>query len=153
MDLEDLSFQTLIRSSYGFLFAWLLFWWKFHRARMIQNWIQMKGTDANISCTKFEWIWKTWPLNRCWASFFSVMIAWLLFEEFFSKPEWSKIWFKLKVLMQMLLVPSLRFHDCLAFISWFPKNFYIYWWFRETDNSNNPWLIHPICDFLSRHFW
>ena len=64
VDLEDLSFQTLIRSSFEFSSAWLLFWRIFHGAQMIQKWVQMKGTDANVSCTKFEWIWKTWVFKR-----------------------------------------------------------------------------------------
>ena len=87
VDLEDLSFQTLIRSSFEFSIAWLLFWQIFHRAQMIQKWVQMKGTDANVSCTKCEWIWKTWVnqvvQHHSSISWFFFIFNWMIFHEYY----------------------------------------------------------------------
>ena len=85
-------FIWYLASRFGFMIAWLLFWRNFHRAQMIQNWVQMKGTDANVSCTKFERIWKTWVFKRFLASRFAFMIVWLLIlTNFSSSPNDPKL--------------------------------------------------------------
>ena len=92
---NDANIKTkhYLASRFGLVIAWLLFSWNSHRAQMIQNWVQMKGTDPNVSCTKFEWIWKTWVFKHYLASRFGLVIAWLLFSWNFQTLFCITLWF------------------------------------------------------------
>ena len=50
----------------------------------------MKGTDPNVSCTKFEWIWKTWVFKRFLASRFGFIIAMPDYENS-TLPNWPEL--------------------------------------------------------------
>ena len=89
-------FIWYLASRFRFTIAWLLFWRNFHRAQMIQNWVQMKGTDANVSCTKFERIWKTWVFKRFIASRFTFMIVWLQIWPIFHRARMIQNWVQMK---------------------------------------------------------
>ena len=92
-----------------------VFWRIFHQTPMIQNWVQMKGTDANVSCTKFEWIWKTWLFKLYLALRFGFMIGWLLnLDEKFMDPKWIKKWFSLT---QNLSLPTWQFDALTEFMT------------------------------------